>query len=130
MRGFSGLGQGAMGRLEARFQEIRRAFFPRWDRARQWRVLSGTRSGPPAVSGFCQRREKTIYVNEPADGDLNLVLVHEICHAVTVDKHGPRWRARMRRAAERATELRMPSLARRIADEGATYGIMVPNRLG
>jgi hypothetical protein len=113
---------GAMQRLEARFHEIREAFFPRWDRKGAWRVRAGSNAEYPGAEGFCQSSEKTIYINLPESGDLNLVLIHEISHAVAGVGHGRRWLDRMRKAATRARDLRTPSLAKRLEAEVARYG--------
>jgi hypothetical protein len=54
--------------------------------------------------GLCDDETKTIhlqYVPEDED-DLHFLLIHEICHAVTVSGHTKRWLERLSKAAQRA----------------------------
>lgn len=87
-------------RLKNSFEFIRKDFFPRWDKKKNWIV----RKVKLSCSGRCNRSKKTIEVwHIPSiQNSLYFLLIHEICHAVSTDRHGPRWKARMVLASERA----------------------------
>ena len=81
-----------MNKLEKEFHSIKKQFFPRWDRAGQWKVSDK----PPkdrrhclGLAGYCDMDNKTIHaVNGASD---SLTLVHEICHAVASLSHEKKW---------------------------------------
>lgn len=102
------------------FRAIKSLFFPRWDRANRWRISTRSRRG---VHGYCDRIRKVIEVAvAPSDPDeRDLLLIHEICHAVTSGSHGKAWQARMGRAAERAGSFGRDRLAHRLREEVAAY---------
>lgn len=61
---------------------IKKNVFPQWDRGGHWRLHVRTLSGP--THGHCDREKKCIYIARvPEDPDeRDLLLVHEICHAL------------------------------------------------
>jgi hypothetical protein len=108
------------GDLQREFARVRRVFFPRWDRKREWHVrwfpdLCG-------ADGKCFRGTKVIGI---AHGvrmkDLTLVLIHESAHAVVFGGENERWKARMRRAAQKAEKLGENRLAKQIQAEVRAY---------
>lgn len=106
--------------LRHEFQAIKSVFFPRWDRANLWRISTRSRR---SVHGYCDRIRRVIEVvvvpSDPDDRDL--LLIHEICHAVTSGSHGKSWQARMGRAAERADRFGRDRLAKLLREEIAAY---------
>ena len=110
--------------VRAAFQRIRRDFYPRWDRKRRWRLsivedLHG-------ACGLADPNTKTISIRK-LDGEarpedsLELLLIHEIAHAVTNDGHGKKWLARMRAAAKRADDIGRPTAAQFLREEADAY---------
>ncbi len=99
--------------LEQHFEEVRRIFFPRWDRQKRWRVYELPSNVNVPWSGRCMRSERIIAVGGAAESMIELwvALIHEICHAVTRSEHGDAFWTRMRKVADRATGLGMISLA-------------------
>lgn len=102
--------------MKRHFHEIKRHFFPRWDRQNVWRVrTTSTRK----CQGYCDRKRKVIEVvawhSDPDDRDH--LLIHEICHAVTKGYHGRQWQRRMEKAAETADELGRTRLSKLIREE-------------
>ena len=102
---------------------IRREFFPRWDRRGEWkcRVVADVNGS----QGYCFSEHKVIKLcRHLIGGDregVQLLLIHEICHAVTPLGHGAKWLARMATAAKRAKAIGMKSLATRLRDEAREY---------
>ncbi len=87
-------------------------FFPKWDRRREWMVA------PSGVQGSrCHRETKTILVEDVAGEELEHILIHEICHAVTTTAHGATWRRRVQKAAEQAERNGRVGLAHRIRED-------------
>ena len=104
--------------LRQQFEDVKKTFFPRWDRKREWKVRSPKNLVP---SGFCNTKRKIIAVQPCYEKDmLTLVLIHEICHAFGTG-HGSPWLLRMERAAERAKEIGRPKLAKAILKEIEGY---------
>ena len=106
--------------LKSIWNDVRRAFFPRWDRQRRWKVRAI--AGDPGC-GECLTGERLIEITPPEDVlGLELLLIHEICHAQARARgHGREWQARMRRAAERAGELGRADLAAALRTEVRCY---------
>jgi hypothetical protein len=74
-------------------------------------------------SGYCDRTTKTIYINvgESASPDGRLIIIHEICHAVTTGDHGTRFCARLRQSAQRAIALGNQPLHAQLLEEADSY---------
>ena len=106
--------------LHRHFNEIKRLFFPRWDRQNLWRI--STRSNRK-VHGYCDVDWRVIeIVVQYADQDeLDRLLIHEICHAVAAGGHGKVWQSRMEKAARRADELGRTRLAEMLRQEIVEY---------
>ena len=106
--------------IHAAYQEIRRIYFPRWDRSRSWdlRICEEL-----PCFGCCNRDEKIITIRPiPAGDGLRLLLIHEICHCCAGCGHGPKWRRRMRLAAAAARKKGMGDLEKLLVDEAAAAG--------
>jgi len=70
-------------------EQVRKLFFPRWDRARRWRFLQVEDLN--GAMGRCIRTTKTIMGISGISGNrLMSLLIHETAHAVTEDGHGKR----------------------------------------
>jgi len=77
------------------YSNICTAYFPRWV---PWEFRYNPEWGN---TGYCNRKEKCIFF-----GDINPVLIiHEICHAVTKGGHGKEWQKRMRSISTQGTAL-------------------------
>ena len=100
--------------LNNEFEYVRNTFFPRWDKKKDWKVeifsgwvdhLTGTdytgKGIVPPLVGTCNRKTKTIYLRCAQKESL----IHEICHAVSNDHHGERWRNKMEEKAQLADRL-------------------------
>lgn len=106
------------------FQFVRKEFFPRWDKGNNW-ILGEVK---PPYMGRCDRSKKIIEVlyNMPhIQNSFVFLLIHEICHAVSTDYHGQRWRKRMLMASEVARRKGNKQLSRMIL-----YDLEKLNRLG
>lgn len=100
------------------FDQIRKLYFPRWDREQRWSFRVAL--APGMIHGsFCDSRNRVIYVSpeDAADPLARMVLVHEISHAVTTKRHGKRFQERMLTAAERADKLGDTALAGQLRED-------------
>ncbi len=98
------------------FHEIKRLFFPRWDLRGQWRVRHQTPGGHARLGGGrCYSESKLILLSEVSmeKEELWCLIIHEICHS-SISGHGKRWKARMRKAAERAKMLGFERLGEKL----------------
>ena len=102
--------------LNKPFEFVRKVFFPRWDRARQWGVK---RVWHLPAQGRCDRTSKNILIKDrpPQEDELYCLLIHEISHAVSSPYHGRRWQARMMKAGDRAEEIGHTVLAKMLDEE-------------
>ena len=106
--------------IHAAYQEIRRIYFPRWDRTRSWDLRISQKL---PCFGCCNRDERVIAIRPiPAGDGLRLLLIHEICHCCAGCSHGPKWQRRMRLAAAKASCLGMGDLAKMLGDEAVSAG--------
>lgn len=86
-----------MKKIEILYREICKKYFPRW---KPWKFTFNCKWGE---SGYCNTYRKHLYF-----GDISSVLIiHEICHAVSAGCHGKPWQLRMLRAAETARKYDM-----------------------
>jgi hypothetical protein len=106
--------------LRAAWLTVRRDYFPRWDRAGEWRLTLGT---PGRCQGRCDDERRRVRIgarhDDPAERDA--LLIHEICHAVADPGHAGKWLRRMRRAAEHAEALGNRRLAEVLLAEVRDY---------
>src|SRR5689334_12829708 len=102
------------------YNDVRKTFFPRWN-ARRWKLrLDGRLQW---YFGLCNRDKKIITLLEiPAEIEkLELLLVHEICHAVASIYHGRRWQRRMLKAAYRAERIGKSVLSAKLRADVAEH---------
>ena len=107
--------------LELAFANCKGTFFPRWDRTAAWRPRLGSYSGSPNECGYCDSDAKTIWIAPHVlrdDVQLELVIVHEVCHAIANNgSHRGRWAKRMDMAARRAAQMGRDAFAKAIREE-------------
>lgn len=111
--------------LQKTFEQTRKDFFPRWDKDNEWRIELNLNF---LWKGRCENKRKTIVINPLRcdKGEIQILLIHEIAHAVTSDKHGKQWQNRYLKAAKQAEEMGRNSLAKAIRDEVKMYQNMSP----
>ena len=89
------------------FEQIKKDIFPEWDRKNEWRVknLKNYKDDSKHLNsdylGRCDSTGKIIYLNlDPEDWKIEMLMVHEICHAQKGCKsHGDQWKKKMHEAA-------------------------------
>lgn len=107
-------------KLKKAFEYVRDTFFPKWDKNHHWKVRlnrlmpSGGRADPDT---------KAIVLSAlPDDIDsLYMILIHEICHAVTQSGHTKKWTNRMINARDKAQELGLIILSNMLSEEINIY---------
>lgn len=106
--------------LYRQFQQIKRLFFPRWDRQNQWRISTKSKR---KVHGHCDpdRRVIEIVVQYADQDEMDRLLIHETCHAVAAGGHGKVWQDRMEKAAKKADEVGRKRLAEMLRQEIVEY---------
>ena len=111
-----------MNELEQEYQNIRKLFFPRWDREGLWKVSSNLPEDGKVSSGlgYCDPDNKIIHVMTDSEG-YSLTLVHEICHAVTTQSHKEKWFQRMMKANVVADQLGNNQLATEIREDADMF---------
>lgn len=103
-------------KLKDAFDYVRKIFFPQWRRGVEWTVKVDANL---AYYGRCDDGSKTILVQAVPENDdkLHLILIHEICHAITGEPHTKKWRNRLRQAGDTAKEIGRQQLANMIYRE-------------
>ena len=106
-------------RLQKAFEYIRKTFFPRWDKKQQWIVRLN--HNLPSM-GRCNHETKSIEIKNISenDGELHLLLIHEICH-VWYTGHKKTWQGRLLKAAKKAKEIGNENLSEMIKKEVELY---------
>lgn len=103
--------------LSAVFADVKRSFFPRFDRPGRWKCRAGSFTTVDNEVGYCDDERRTIFVSRSVVHSRNAdllaeVLIHEITHAVLGDgSHGKRFIARLEAAVARAERFQRYSLA-------------------
>ncbi len=91
--------------VKCHFEEVKRLFFPRWDKGRKWMICAADLTNK-LDAGVSDSQSKTITIDSAALAwdELNLrgLIIHEIAHAVTGAPHGRPWQKRMEKAARHA----------------------------
>ena len=101
------------------FEYVKRAFFPRWDRKKEWCFqLVDDLDG---ALGTCNTDSKAIQLTAAPREGLRELLIHEITHAVSAGHHGRKWQVRMEIAAKRAVSLQMEKLAAQLRKDIEAY---------
>jgi len=103
--------------LRREFQQVRKTFFPRWDRAKVWKCRKVYDFYGAACCCFDTKEVKVSVVGD----NLTLVLIHEICHAVGGTGHEEKWQRRMEKVAVRAERVGRSELAAQIREEIQRY---------
>jgi hypothetical protein len=113
--------------LTQSFELVRKMFFPRWDRARQWAVK---RVWHLPAQGRCDRASKNILIKDrpPQKDELHCLLIHEISHAVSSPYHGRRWQTRVMKARDKAHKIGHSVLAIML-DEDIKRQRLVPKNI-
>lgn len=106
--------------IHQQFQQIKRLFFPCWDRQNVWRISTRSRRN---VHGYCDVKRRVIeIVVQHADQDYqDKLMIHEICHAVAAGGHGKVWQRRMEKAVTKADQLGRTRLAELLRQEIVDY---------
>jgi hypothetical protein len=103
-------------RLTESFQYVRETFFPKWRKGADWAVKED-----PSLPyyGRCDDSSRTIFVQSTLEEDnrLHLILIHEICHAITREPHTKKWRDRFQQAGDVAKKIGRQELGDLIYDE-------------
>jgi hypothetical protein len=109
-----------MTRLQLHFRAVLASFFPRWRAGGRWRCTTLIRS---AAHGRCDGKRKVIEIGLVSDDDdaLDLLLIHEISHAVASPGHGRTWQRRIFLAADVARRVGRPRLAELLEAEVVHY---------
>ena len=102
---------------------IKRDYFPRWDSNFEWKCRNGPIISRYGDDGYCDDESKIIYLSSEIKSqiELKLILIHEICHAITKTGHCTTWENRMFSAACRARDLDDSKLAHEIEREIKYY---------
>jgi len=120
-------------KLKDGFYFVRKHFFPKWDRTREWQVR--VVDNLPSMGRY-DPESKAVLVNSipDCDDELLLLLIHEISPAVTTLNHGKLWLDRMSRASVKARMMGRHGLTAMIDSQCAAYeswdqGIVVDSKL-
>lgn len=99
---------------------IRKRLFPEWAEAEHWTLVLGHHPDYPKQLGLCVPLQHRLFV-APASTLLKwqLVLVHEICHAISGTPHGPDFQRCLSGAAHRAEQVGESELAAALRREAA-----------
>jgi hypothetical protein len=112
-------------RIIETFAEIKRLYFPRWDRAGQWKVKFADGTSTRHNTGYCDSKARTIYLDvqvfEMVNEGIRAFLIHEICHDTGGAWHRKPWAKRMKRASDRAIELGEPRVANLLLGDIYSY---------
>ena len=114
--------------LEKEFELIRKKYFPRWDRKKEWKIKifedeneidleEAYGISPEHVNGFSADKHRIIYLHRIS----RLTIIHEITHAVIGPSHGKKFFDRMEQAAKRADDIGDHDLANALRDEIKMY---------
>ena len=108
--------EGNKRQLAEAFHYVRETFFPKWRKGDEWTVKED-----PTLPyyGWCDDSNRTILIRSTPEEDdiLHLILIHEICHAITREPHTKKWRDRFEQAGNTAMEIGRQELANLIYDE-------------
>jgi hypothetical protein len=109
-----------MRRLELHFRAVLATFFSRWKAGSQWRCTTRTRS---TAHGHCDEERKVIEIKCVSNDDdaLDLLLIHEISHAVASPGHSKTWQCRIALAANVARRVGRLRLVELLDAEIARY---------
>ena len=109
-----------MQKLQQHWKAVLADFFPRWRAASQWRCTARTCR---SAHGHCDLRRRIIEIGFVSEDDdaLDLLLIHEIVHALASPGHGNTWQRRIAVAADTARKLGRLRLAELLDTEIVNY---------
>ena len=107
-------------KIRQHFLAIKRQFFPRWDRNDQWRITTRSTRNVDGRCDVVRRIIATVAQYDDAEKQ-DVLLIHEICHAVASTGYDKKWYARMGQAAARAAQLKRHRLAQLLREEVVDY---------
>ncbi|MCK4578972.1 MAG: hypothetical protein KAU50_09290 [Candidatus Marinimicrobia bacterium] len=105
--------------LDFWFREFNSSYFD--SSLSNWRVQHGY---PPDIynvglpNGYCDRKEKTIYIGFCGEGKAKKILIHEMVHASGIDWHGKRFRNELNRVKSMGAPVRPSDLKPRPVPNG------------
>jgi len=103
-------------RAQKAYEDIRAAFFPRWDRRRSWKLEIDPSLPRNGDCGTWKPKTITLQFVLADAEELDQLLIHEICHAPGPE-HGSPWQRRMMAAATKAEALGRSQLSARLKEE-------------
>ena len=108
------------------FEQIKKDIFPEWDKKDEWRVKNLKHDSNHINSDYGGKWEATgkrMQRNvDPEDWKIEMLMVHEICHAQKDCKsHGNRWKKKMQEAAYKCESIGNFRLADQIRHEIENY---------
>ena len=114
------------GQLDESVARVKALCFPSWPRKQKWNFIAGYFSRETSNrDGQCDPESRIIFINPTVVKgtriDLELVIAHEICHAIAGQGHGNPWLRRMRKAAEAAERNGHKNLAGKLRKEVSNY---------
>src|SRR5262252_3484791 len=118
--------------LDTTFRTLCRDYFPRWRTGTSWSIVEGPHgqwvdaqgdTHTTREHGYCDLPSKTIFINHgwTNSPEYRLIILHELCHAVTSGSHDRRFCTRLRRAAQRASDLGDEPLSTKLREEADAY---------
>ncbi|AFM26028.1 hypothetical protein [Desulfomonile tiedjei] len=112
-----------MNTVKAEYDYIRSTFFPKWNRKGEWKLEIVPRFEDTNDEGFCDWTTKTIKICANPEMPIQVLLIHEIAHAVSRcrDAHQTPWLTRMEKAAKKADTIGMKDLAQMIRNDRELY---------
>lgn len=110
----------------ALFEVVKRNYFPRWDRAGEWRAEFADAERLRYATGYCDSKAKRVYLHDDVcsfrDSDyVAAFFIHEICHDVGAAHHIRPWTERMESAAQLAERRGEQGIADAVRNEAFSY---------
>jgi hypothetical protein len=108
-------------RLQRHWKDVLATFFPQWKAGAGWRCTNrGSRGQAHGHCDVAKRLIEILFVSEDDDA-LDMLLIHEISHAVASLGHGKTWQRRLALAAATARKLGRTRLAELLDEEIDNY---------
>jgi hypothetical protein len=110
------------------YEQVKKSYFPKWDRDGRWtlKIISGHSERLDGAFGISMFRTREILINQnfaqaQDKEEVELLLIHEICHAVTNCGHKETFFKRFEKTAQSADEKGLHSFAELIRNEIESY---------
>jgi hypothetical protein len=107
--------------LQNSFEQIKREFFPKWDRLGEWKIEWASENDMHGSQGKCCSEKKVILVSYLSYE----LIIHEICHAIAGPHHGKTWANRFLKAANHAGRIGHIELHNSIINECNLYELEI-----